>query len=160
LFRPLYRGRQVLKALRPGLQPAAIAAVAVLLSPAETRLFLQMEKRDQRHAIEVMRRLEAAGCQSPELLAAALLHDCGKGAVPVWLRILNVLSPGLLRHLAAEGSSSWRADAYRLAHHPRLGADLALAAGAHPTTARLISGRVRAEESEALALLHRADDAS
>ena len=155
LARPLYRGRQVLHALRPRIDDAELAEARLLLSGHESRLFFAMERRDQRHALEVARRLKpATGDRS--VLVAALLHDCGKGSVPVWLRVLNVLAPSLVRTLSRLGIDSAR----RLRHHAEIGAAMAEAAGSSPTTVRLIRGHVEPDEAWMHALLHHADDAS
>ncbi len=130
-----------------------------VLGDGERRLFAAMEARDRRHALEVFGRVEATGETDPDLLAAALLHDCGKGAVPVWLRSLNVLGPAIVRACARDGSG-WRAAAYRLVHHPQIGARLALAAGASPETAGYIAGRAAPENQNKIEVLRTADDAS
>jgi hypothetical protein len=120
-----------------------------------------MEKRDQRHAIEVVRRLQSARPDTDrDLLAAAFLHDCGKGRVPLWLRIVNVLAPAALSHVTLEHSRSWRGAAYRLREHARIGASLAGAAGASARTVRLIAGRPEPGEEDDFALLKAIDDAS
>jgi HD-like signal output (HDOD) protein len=160
-LRPLYRSRQVLHALRPALAPEDLEQVKTLLSAEQASLFFDMEKRDQRHAIEVARRLRATSvADDSDVLVAALLHDCGKGAVPVWLRILNVLSPAAVEHIAQEGAGPVRSAAHRLRHHAAIGARLARTAGCTPTTVRLIGGDVNSDESARLALLQAADDAS
>lgn len=130
-----------------------------VLGGGERRLFEGMEARDRRHALEVFGRVEATGGKDRDLLAAALLHDCGKGPVPVWLRSLNVLAPPAVRALAREGDG-WRGSAYRLVHHPRIGARLALAAGASEVTTGYISGRAAPENQTKIELLRTADDAS
>lgn len=176
LARPLYRARQVFVALFPRLTESDLEEARRVLSEGEYALFRRMEARDQRHGIEVMRRLLAAGFADRDALAAALLHDCGKGWVPVWLRIEYVRNParveGLARNAAAaeDGASlearvmterSTAMAAYRLVHHQRLGADLARAAGASDATVRLISGIVGSDaEAAALAVLKAADDES
>jgi hypothetical protein len=161
LPRPLYRSRQVLNALRPVLAPDDVELAMRLLSPEQASLFIGMEKRDQRHAIEVVRLLSATSvADDSDVLAAALLHDCGKGAVPVWLRILNVLSPAAVERIAKDEAGDVRSAAYRLRHHAAIGALLAEAAGSSPTTVRLIRGDVSPDESARLALLRAADDAS
>lgn len=160
LARAAYRARQVLFALRPRLDDKGLAAAATQLTPAEARLFMAMQARDKRHAIEVLGRLRAGGVEDRELLAAALLHDCGKGQVPVWLRILKVLSPGLVRRVASAQAHGWRGAAYRLAHDAEIGARLAAGAGASETVAALIRGEVAPQDEARLALLVAADDAS
>jgi HD domain len=158
VLRPLYRSRQVLHALRPHIEPDELDAARELLSEPEARLFFAMERRDQRHGLEVAGRLRQSA-DDRSLLVAALLHDCGKGSVPVWLRIINVLSPGVVDAVAANGRG-WRGSAYRLRHHAELGATMAREAGCAPLTVRLILGRVEPEEARQLELLTTADDAS
>ncbi len=159
MARPFYRTRQVVHALRPQINEADLEYARSLLNEAQRDLFFAMQRRDQRHGLEVASRLRPQ-TDNRDLLTAALLHDCGKGAVPVWLRILNVLSPEALSRLASENGRSWRRAAYRLAHHARLGARLADGAGASPTTVRLIRGEAEPDEEPLLALLYAADDES
>ncbi|MPZ49770.1 MAG: HD domain-containing protein [Dehalococcoidia bacterium] len=157
--RAIYRTGQVRHALWPRINAAELASVCEVLSDGTAALFYAMEKRDQRHGLEVTRRLRESGATGQELLAAALLHDCGKGPVPVWLRVLKVASPGTLRRLAREGGG-WRGAAFRLQEHASIGARLATAAGAGALTVRLIEGRVEPGEEPLQALLLSADDAS
>jgi predicted HD phosphohydrolase len=145
----------VLHALRPRIDGDELSQARELLSEHESRLFFAMERRDQRHALEVMRRLRESTEDRP-ILAAALLHDCGKGSVPVWLRVLNVLAPALVQGLSRAGSGA----AYRLRHHAELGATMAEAAGSSPTTVRLIRGHIEPDEAWMHELLIAADDAS
>jgi hypothetical protein len=155
LARALYRTRQALHALRPSVDGREVEQARELLSEYEARLFFAMERRDQRHALEVMRRaLQSTDDRS--ILAAALLHDCGKGSVPLWLRVLNVLAPWTVLLLARLGMAA----AYRLVHHPEIGATKAEAAGSSPTTVRLIRGHAEPDEAWMQALLLAADDAS
>ena len=160
LGRAVYRSRQVYHALWPRIDTNDLAIAAGILNPATFRLFAAMEKRDQRHAIAVVQRLWAMGADDPDLLTAALLHDCGKGAAPVWLRIAKVVSPGLVRCAGSQTSVGWRGSAYRLTHHAELGAVMARAAGASAGAAALIRGEAEPRHASALALLTAADDAS
>jgi HD domain len=156
--RPLYRSRQVLHALRPRIEAGELDTARELLSVPEARLFFSMERRDQRHALEVTGRLREK-TDERALLVAALLHDCGKGSVPVWLRILNVLSPAAVGGMASDGDG-WRGAAYRLRHHAEIGAEMAREAGCASLTVRLIEGHVTPEEATQMELLRAADDAS
>jgi hypothetical protein len=158
--RALYRTRQVYKALRPRITEDELASVSGVLSDSLAGLFFAMEERDQRHGLEVASRLREQGVTDRDLLAAALLHDCGKGAVPVWLRVLKVVSPRSVSRLADERAGGWRGSAYRLMAHGEIGSRLAESAGASARTARLIADRVEESEEPARALLHAADDAS
>jgi hypothetical protein len=76
-----------------------------MLGGAEYALFHSMERRDQRHGLEVMRRLRFGGETDRELLTAALLHDCGKGAVPAFA---YVVTPALVRRLGSEAAGAPR----------------------------------------------------
>ncbi len=75
------------------LDEADRAIVDALLPPAARGLFATMTVNDQHHSVTVCRALLAQGCSDRELLAAALLHDSGKGAgrVPLWVRPAVVL---------------------------------------------------------------------
>ncbi len=156
----LYRSRQVWHALRPRIDDDELAEACVLMSEQEARIFFSMQRRDQRHALEVRHRLLELGSEEHDLLIAALLHDCGKGAVPVWLRIAWVAWPQAVRVLAKDGATGLRGAAYRLINHPSLGARRAEAAGSGPTTVRLIEGKALASEQGLAELLRAADDAS
>lgn len=158
--RAAYRTRQVAHALTPHIEETDLEWARSRLSAAELRLFGAMQRRDQRHALEVAGRLRAKGLDDDDLFKAALLHDCGKGDVPVWLRILKVLNPDLVRRAGDASSRGWRAAAYRLSHHADIGAALVREAGASSAVSALILGRVEAADEERLSLLIAADDAS
>lgn len=158
--RALYRTRQVLHALRPRLDEQRLAEARIRLNDAERGLFDAMQRRDQRHAIEVMSRITASGPAPDALLTAALLHDCGKGEVPVWLRVAKVLAPAAVARWGVADGGGWRGAAYRLNHHAEIGAELARRAGSSETAVTLIGGRAVGEDQELLARLMAADDAS
>ncbi|MGE0056607.1 MAG: HD domain-containing protein [Dehalococcoidia bacterium] len=160
LARAAYRTRQVAHALNPRVVHTDLEWARQVLSAAEARLFFEMHKRDQRHALEVARRLRDQAIDDLDLLKAALLHDCGKGDVPVWLRIVKVLHPHFVRRAGDETSGGWRGAAYRLTHHPEIGAHRVLHAGAGETVSALIRGHVHPDDADRLALLIAADDAS
>jgi len=160
LARALYRSRQVLHALRPRIDAEELRFARALLTEAQSQLFFAMEQRDQRHALAVARRLRESGADDRDLLTAALLHDCGKGAVPVWLRVLYVLAPRAVSRLAAPGASGVPAAADRLVNHAEFGARVAEAAGAGALAVRLIAGRVLPGEESFAERLRAADDAS
>lgn len=164
----LYRARQFFRGFRTTLRPDEVTAVRATLSETETSLFLAMDARDRRQAVDMMRWLEAHTRPSDELLAAALLHDAGKGALTVWDRVafvvLEAWSPGLLDRLATEGSSRWRGVLWTLRHHARLGAELLIDAGTRPRVAELVARHADAidpasQSDEELAWLIAADGA-
>lgn len=160
MVRPLYRSRQVWHALRPRVSEEDFSVIDQLLAAEAASLFRAMELRDQRHALEVTRRLSNAGVIDSDLLTAAMLHDCGKGRVPVWLRVLKVLAPSAVRFAGAPDADGWRGAAYRLTHHVAISAQRAAEAGLSGAAVRIIAGRPLPEEEWKLLLLQSADDSS
>jgi hypothetical protein len=146
--------------------------------PADLQvLFLRMAPNDQRHSLGVYRKLQGQGHADADLLAAALLHDCGKalGRIALWQRVTLVLvkavRPALLNWLAGPDDSasgrSWRYAFYLQREHARLGADLASQAGAAPATVAYIRRHEappetspRTPEQGLLLALQRADSVS
>jgi hypothetical protein len=164
LSRPLYRSRQFFTSLRPRIDEALRDEAYAYLSDGERRLFQSMLARDQQHSLEVYRRVRSEHSDR-DLLAAALLHDCGKGRIALWHRVAFVLldaaAPSFLRRVVAPGDGpGWRQALYRCAHHEELGAERARAAGASERTVQLIRGDRTDTSAQQLAALHAADDAS
>lgn len=164
MARMLHRSRQFFGALRPrvdaGLQTEAFA----LLNEAEQRLFASMTLRDQQHCLDVYGRLRDQGHDDRELLAAALLHDAGKGQIALWHRVAYVLleagAPAALDRLAEAGSGpGWRHALYRCRHHPELGAELSRAAGSSAQVVALIRAADDTAMDERQLALQSADDA-
>ncbi len=133
-----------------------------LLPPRGRELFATMTINDQRHSLTVYRALVARGCTDHELLAAALLHDSGKGGgrVPLWVRppvvLLRAFAPGVLRWLARDNLAWWRRPFYASWQHAAVGADLAAAAGVSERTVLLI--RTHHQPHGPAAELHAVDD--
>lgn len=131
-----YRVWQFWRSLAP--RPVDDADRAILnatLPPGGRSLFATMSRNDQRHSLTVYRALRARGCTDPDLMAAALLHDSGKGdgRVRLWVRpvvvLLRAFAPGLLDWLTREPASWWRRPLYNAWHHAEIGAQLAASAG-------------------------------
>jgi len=121
----LHLARRFLGVIRSRpLRPLEQAQAAALLLPGERSLFWRQSPADQRHAHDCARRVTALAPGRRDLARAALLHDVGKGAVPLPVpgRVLAGVLP--LLHLPTPG----RLGAY-VAHGPR-GADALQAAGA------------------------------
>lgn len=157
--RAIYRSRQVFHALFPRIPSVDLEYALQLMSGPEVWLFHSMPRRDQRHALAVMSRLRET-TDHRDLLLAGLLHDCGKGDVPIWLRILHVIAPRFGRVVGQENATGWRNAAYRLNRHVELSARLAEEAGCSAVTVRLVAGKPLPEEAPLAALLFAADDAS
>jgi hypothetical protein len=121
-----------------------------------------MSASDQHHSVLLYRALCGRGCADKEMLAAALLHDSGKGAgrVRLWVRPLVVLSrafaPAMLSWLARDDRSWWRRPFYFACHHAAIGADLAAVAGLSERTVLLI--RTHHQPDGPAAMLHALDE--
>lgn len=140
-----------------------------LLGAAELPLFAAMEPRDRRHSMDMVRRLQANAPPpgpSPELLAAALLHDIGKGRLHVWDRVafvlLGALAPRLRTRLATETGPRWRRAQWALLHHARIGAERLGSLGTHPRVVALVERHLDAGDGgdAELGWLQAADNAN
>ena len=173
LRRAEQRIAQFITALRPHVDPHDRAESYSYLHDGQRRIFEAMMLRDQQHGIDVFRRVRTKRSDDRDLLAAALLHDCGKGNVTLWLRVLHVIlaasAAGFRARLATEHGAAWRQALWRLQHHPELGAAMVAATagagghtnGAHPDAdiVRLIREQEAPSPDERLAILQAADEA-
>ncbi len=138
------------------------AILDATLPAAGQALFFTMSRNDQRHSLTVYRALGARGCADGELLAAALLHDSGKGSgrVPFLVRPLVVLlrafAPKLLDWFARSPRPWFRRPFYYAWRHADIGADLAARAGLSPRVVTLI--RTHHQPDGPAAELHAVDD--
>ena len=146
-------------------RPEEEAFVGRVLPAPAARLFVRMPVADRRHGLDVAAKLVEAGHDDPDLLAAALLHDAGKGdRMRLWHRIAGVLleaiAPRALARLASADPSSWRHAFHLYLDHARISSDLALAAGCSQRAAGFIRGAAVADDAQLLRALKVADDAS
>jgi hypothetical protein len=147
LSRGFYRVRQFCLALWAGADARDLEPARSVLTPAQLALFTRMQSSEQAHAASVYRQLAAQGETSPDLLAAALLHDAGKSLSPLrlWERVLIVLARAVIPAQARRwGECSgyeirgWRRAFVVAEQHPAWGARLAAEAGASACTVALI----------------------
>jgi hypothetical protein len=145
-----YRVRQFVNALGAYsrlLMPGERAEARAWLPEGARPLFDAMPRNDQRHSLNVLRSLRAAGYDDPALMQAALLHDAAKnaGGVTLFHRIavvlLKIARPDWAARLTqtpapARGNLSY--SFWVLANHPQLGAEMAAAAGCDPLAVMLI----------------------
>lgn len=115
--------------------------VQAQLLPEEREIWQRMSRQDRRHAAAVARRVERAlGHEATRpVLAAALLHDCGKcvSRLGTTGRVIATLSAKVAGHDMAPAWSETTGFTRRVGlylEHPRLGADLLGVAGSAPLT--------------------------
>lgn len=144
LGRVRYRVRQFLRGFRGRLSDEEIVAVRSLLSERELSLFAEMDRRDQRHSVDLLRYLERPSSEPPsgDLRRAALLHDVGKGRLAVWVRVLfvlaNAVSERLARRFEREGAPGLRGAFWRIRYHASLGAIRLTALGVEQRVVELV----------------------
>lgn len=112
------------------------------LLEGELGIWKKMSRSDRRHAAGVARRVERAlGAEATRpILAAALLHDCGKTVshLGTYGRVVATLSAKLAGHDLAVAWSETSGFTRRVGlylEHPRLGSELLSMAGSAPLTA-------------------------
>jgi len=166
LSRLLYRARQFRLALFGPWPAVPNEALDPYLSPALIAIFRRMTPSEQAHSAAVLRRLQAAAHNDPDLFVAALLHDVGKLPFPLSVldRVLIVLGKRFFPRTAerwGEGEPrGLRRPFVVAARHAGWGADLAAAAGASPRACDLIRRHqdFSPTDDALLAALQQADD--
>ncbi len=121
-----------------------------------------MHRADQRHGLDVVAHLRASGREDPELLLAALLHDCSKGrSVRLPHRVAWSLGEryGERVHDLLAPLPGFRAAFGRLRDHAEDSARLARQAGCSERTADLIRHQAAPLDPDAGMALHLADEA-
>lgn len=161
----MHRVGQFVAHVRARVDPAEEAIVERVLPQDAQALFHAMPVADRRHGLDVAQRLLAAGHDDPDLLAAALLHDAGKGhRLRLWHRVTGVLLdavwPAGLRRLASPNARSWRHAFHIYLHHEAMSAELAASAGCEPRAGAFIRGHASGTDAPLQAALKAADDAS
>ncbi len=145
------------------------------LSPAEGRVYLSLDARDRAHACRVAQALlrpypdrgsgyreseyedngyKDSDYKDNELLAAALLHDCGKAARRY--RVHERVLAGLVPHWAMP-YLSFGAVQVRL-HHPEYGAQMVREAGGREAVAALIAQHHHPGDNVRAQRLHQLDE--
>ena len=136
--------RRFVGSLRPG-GPVATSVVWVhsLLSPQERTIWDSLSGPDRRHSAAVARRVEEAlGAPADRsVLAAALLHDGGKGVCGLRTggRVLATLAGAAVGRTddtvrSWSASSGYRRRVGQYWDHPAIGASILEAAGSDPLT--------------------------
>ena len=109
IWRLSYRARQLRRTLAPGITADDLREAQSVLGGNLYALFAAMQPADQRHCLDVHRKLRSEGEDDPDVLVAALIHDAGKGGdaahrIRTWHRVayvvLGTLPPGALDRIA------------------------------------------------------------
>lgn len=156
----LHRARQFAEAGR-GPRGSDYALARASLSPALLELFEAQHARDIVHASQTARWLLTRGYSDPDLIAAALVHDIGKGDQRRFDRVAHVLASAakVEGRLADEHSPvALRRALARSMTHGQRSAELLHAAGARERVVELaLRHHEPARGDTMLALLQQAD---
>ena len=161
----MHRVGQFVAHVRARVDTAEEAIVERVLPPPAQALFHGLPVADRRHGLDVAQRLLAAGHDDRDLLAAALLHDAGKGhRLRLWHRVAGVLleavAPAGLRRLASPDPRSWRHPFHLYLHHDAISAEMAVSAGCAPRAGAFIRRQPHEADAPLQSALKAADDAS
>jgi len=173
--RIFWRIRQFVRGLFAHVDADEMLVVSRTLPKAALCRFCEMPLDGQRHSLNVLYDIQAAGWHDPDLAAAALLHDVGKVAgnaagiaLSPWLRGPLVLlnAPAKMAELASDDpATGWRYLLHVHQEHPAIGAAWAGADGCSELTGWLIAHhqdkadhKPADKREELLALLQWADN--
>jgi hypothetical protein len=165
----LYRIQQFKVAVDPHVQPVPIRELTQYLNGSQITFFRKMQAFEQQHAFNVLEKLKAEGCDHPELLKAALLHDIGKILYPLkpWERAMIVITrqiaPSLV-HYWGQRQPIGLFKAFAVAsRHAEWGADLVSKTGASEMLIELVRRHEDdpvPDQDSYLTCLQKADDSS
>jgi len=142
--------------------PGERQAVAAWARPPELALFDSMHVADRRHGLDVVAALRRAGVSDRDVLAAGLLHDCGKGDTGAGPRIAWSLGEAFGPWVVAAAARipGWRPALDRLRDHAATSAEAVAAAGLPQRAVDLVRYQAEPRDPEYGRLFHAADEAS
>jgi hypothetical protein len=136
-------------------------ALAAWARPAELALFDGMHVADRRHGLDVVAYLRRSGVSDRDVLAAGLLHDCGKGNTGWPPRVAWSLGEryGSWITGAAARIPGWAGTMARLRDHAQRSADALEAAGLPPFAVALVREQDAPTDPAYGRMFHAADEA-
>lgn len=142
--------------------PEERRALAAWARPEELALFDAMHIADRRHGLDVVAYLRRAGVADRDVLAAGLLHDCGKGDAGWPPRVAWSLGEALGPWVwaVARGLPGWGETMARLRDHAELSADAVAAAGLPARAVALVREQDAPSDAVFGRVFHAADEAS
>lgn len=157
-----YRLWQLWRALTGHVQPDERAFVEALLTPVEQRLFGQLPRYDQRHALDIVTVLrQHVPAVSDDLYVLALLHDIGKvsdtgrplGLMWYGVAVVSRRVMPIYRWL-----TTWLEPMHRHAHHERRSVTIAERVGVRPAVCMLLAALADGNDTAEIRLFQWADD--
>ena len=141
--------------------PEERRSLAAWARPAELALFDAMHIADRRHGLDVVAHLRRAGVTDRDVLAAGLLHDCGKGDTGWPPRVAWSLGEALgpWVHAVAARLPGWADAMTRLRDHAELSALAVEAAGLPPRAVALVREQDAPSDPVFGRMFHAADEA-
>jgi hypothetical protein len=157
-----YRLWQLWRALTGQIQPDEHMFVQALLTPVEQRLFVQLPRYDQRHALDIVAVLRAHDpVVADDLYVLALLHDIGKVSDtgrPLGLLWYGVAVVARQVPLVYDWLTTWLEPMHRHAHHEQRSVTIAQQAGVRPAVCALLVALAAGADTAEIRLFQWADD--
>lgn len=155
------KARQFRAHLLARVTPHERQVLAAWARPKELALFDAMHVADRRHGLDVVAYLRRAGVTDRDVLAAGLLHDCGKGDTGWPPRVAWSLGEafGPWVWAVARRVPGWSHAMTRLEKHAELSAQAVEAAGLGPRAVRLVREQDAPSDPEFGRVFHAADEA-
>jgi hypothetical protein len=155
------KARQLRTHLAARVAPEERRSLVAWARPAELALFDAMHVADRRHGLDVVAYLRRAGVTERDVLAAGLLHDCGKGDTGAGPRVAWSLGerfgPRVLR-LSAR-LPGWRDAMARLRDHAEASAVAPEDLGLPARAVALVREQENPSDPQFGRLFHAADEA-
>lgn len=155
------KARQFRAHLLARVTPEERESLAAWTRPEELALFDAMHVADRRHGLDVVAYLRRAGVADRDVLAAGLLHDCGKGDAGWPPRVAWSLGEAFGPWVwgATARIPGWGDAMARLRDHAELSAEALAAAGLPARAVALVREQAEPSDADYGRVFHAADEA-